>query len=246
MDTGSVGGLDLTEQTPVLLGSKAMAASLTDVGNSLDHPVSPLVNRYRNSLVEDDDDDDDVVFIESIQPPSTSSIIADQRNFIFASSRNEKLQGNDSIIPSSRDLVSQKGNISETIVIDDEEDIETNGGKKKNSFSFIEWGLPGTKNRTKDVDFSTSSLSRRKTKTGVGPFNPGRMNVTGDEFQNGGFATHHSPGMRLQKGLLLFLKCSRASPSRNSVVPTVYLLTKITRVSEKEFRINQDVQSVVN
>ncbi|XP_019507951.1 PREDICTED: zinc finger MYM-type protein 5-like [Hipposideros armiger] len=31
------------------------------------------------------------------------------------------------------------------------------------------------------------------TKTGVGPFNPGRMNVAGDEFQNGGFATQHSP-----------------------------------------------------
>ncbi|XP_036107003.1 zinc finger MYM-type protein 5 isoform X3 [Molossus molossus] len=191
MDTGSVGGLDLTEQTPVLLGSKAMAANLTDTGNSFGHPASPLV-RSRNSSEEDDDDD--VVFIDSIQLPSTSSAVADQRNFTFASSSNGKLQGNDSIIlPSSRDLASQKGNISETIVIDDEEDIETNGGKKKNSFSFIEWGLPGTKNRTKDVDFSTSSLSRRKTKTGVGPFNPGRINVAGDEFQNGGFATHHSP-----------------------------------------------------
>ncbi|XP_054574693.1 zinc finger MYM-type protein 5 [Eptesicus fuscus] len=191
MDTGSVGGLDLTEQTSVLLGSKAMATSFTDVGNSFGHPTSTLVNRSRNSSVEDDDDD--VVFIESIQPPSTFSAIVDPRDFIFASSRNEKLQGNDSLIPSSRDLASQKGYISETIIIEDEEDIETNGGKKKNSFSFIEWGLRGTKNRTKDVDFSTSSLSRRKTKTAVGPFNPGRMNVAGDEFQKGGFATHHSP-----------------------------------------------------
>ncbi|XP_035571966.1 zinc finger MYM-type protein 5-like isoform X3 [Canis lupus baileyi] len=198
MDKCSLRGLDLTEQTPVLLEHKAMAASLTDTGNSFGDPSSLVVNRSRNSLMkeDDDDDDDDVVFIESIQPPSTSTpAIADQRNFIFASSRNERLRGNYSIIlPSSRDLASQKGNVSETIVIDDEEDIETNGGEKKNSSNLIEWGLPGTKNRTKDLDFSTSSLSRSKTKTGVGPFNPGRMNMAGDEFQNGGYATHHSPG----------------------------------------------------
>ncbi|XP_038314538.1 zinc finger MYM-type protein 5 isoform X3 [Canis lupus familiaris] len=198
MDKCSLRGLDLTEQTPVLLEHKAMAASLTDTGNSFGDPSSLVVNRSRNSLMkeDDDDDDDDVVFIESIQPPSTSTpAIADQRNFIFASSRNERLRGNYSIIlPSSRDLASQKGNVSETIVIDDEEDTETNGGEKKNSSNLIEWGLPGTKNRTKDLDFSTSSLSRSKTKTGVGPFNPGRMNMAGDEFQNGGYATHHSPG----------------------------------------------------
>ncbi|XP_066114381.1 zinc finger MYM-type protein 5 isoform X6 [Saccopteryx bilineata] len=199
MDAGSVGGLDLTEQTPVVLGNKAMAASFTDLENSLGDPTSPLLNR--SSSVEDNDDDD-VVFIEFVQPPSTSSAIADQRNFIFASSRNEKLQGNYSIIlPSSRDLASEKGTISETIVIDDEENIETSEGKKKNSSSFIEWGLPGTKNSTRDVDFSTSSLSRRKTKTGVGPFNPGRMNVAGDELQNGGFATHHSPELSLTRRL---------------------------------------------
>ncbi|XP_077724606.1 zinc finger MYM-type protein 5 isoform X7 [Canis aureus] len=146
MDKCSLRGLDLTEQTPVLLEHKVMAASLTDTGNSLGDPSSLVVNRSRNSLMkeDDDDDDDDVVFIESIQPPSTSTpAIADQRNFIFASSRNERLRGNYSIIlPSSRDLASQKGN----------------------------------------------------TKTGVGPFNPGRMNMAGDEFQNGGYATHHSPG----------------------------------------------------
>ncbi|XP_044105315.1 zinc finger MYM-type protein 5 isoform X4 [Neovison vison] len=197
MDKCSVRGLDLDEQTPVLLEHKAIAASLMDIGNSFGNPASPLVNRCRNSSVEDgDDDDEDVVFIESIQPPSTSTpAIADQRNFIFASSRNERLQGNYSIIlPASRDLPSQKGNVSETIVIDDEEDIKTDGGEKKNSSNFVEWGLPGTKNRTKDLDFSTSSLSRSKTKTAVGPFNPGRMNVAGDEFQNGEYATHHSPG----------------------------------------------------
>uniref|UniRef100_A0A2I3RTP5 Zinc finger MYM-type containing 5 n=1 Tax=Pan troglodytes TaxID=9598 RepID=A0A2I3RTP5_PANTR len=194
MEKCSVGGLELTEQTPALLGNMAMATSLMDIGHSFGHPACPLVSRSRNSPVEDDDDDD-VVFIESIQPPSISApAIADERNFIFASSKNEKPQRNYSVIPpSSRDLASQKGNISETIVIDDEEDIETNGGAEKKSSCFIEWGLPGTKNKTNDLDFSTSSLSRSKTKTGVRPFNPGRMNVAGDLFQNGEFATHHSP-----------------------------------------------------
>lgn len=167
MDKCSVGGLELTEQTPALLGNMAMATSLMDIGDSLGHPACPLVSRSRNSPVEDDDD---VVFIESIQPPSISApAIADQRNFILASSKNEKPQGNYSVIPPpSRDLASQKGNISETIVIDDEEDIETNGGAEKNSSCFIEWGLPGTKNKTKDLDFSTSSLSRSKVNAGMG------------------------------------------------------------------------------
>ncbi|EPY87112.1 hypothetical protein CB1_000273063 [Camelus ferus] len=201
-----------------------MTASLMDIGNSFGDPASPLINRSRNSSVEDDDD---VVFIESIQPPSTSApVIGVQRNFTFASSRNEKLQGNYSIIlPSSRDLASQKGSLSETIVIDDEEDMETNGREKRNSSSFIEWGLPRAKNRTKDLDFSTSSLSRSKTKTAVGPFNPGRVNVAGDEFQNGEFATHHSPGKhnqcfnkyRLANGLIMNCceQCGEYLPSKD-------------------------------
>lgn len=41
----------------------------------------------------------------------------------------------------------------------------------------------------------TPSLTSQ-TKTGVGPFNPGRVNVAGDEFQNGDSAAHHSPGKR--------------------------------------------------
>ncbi|XP_043333922.1 zinc finger MYM-type protein 5 isoform X2 [Cervus elaphus] len=235
MDECSAGSLDLTEQTPILLGSKAMAASLMDVGDSFGDTASPLVNRSRNSSVEGDDDD--VVFIESIQPPSISApVIADQRHFVFPASRNKKLLGHYSVIlPSSRYLASQKGNISETIVIDDEEDMETNERKKTVSPSFIEWGFPGTKNRTKDLDFSTSSLSRSKTKTAVGPFNPGRMNVAGGEFQNGGFTTHHSPEMHLPKKLLLFLKGSQVNPSQNVVVRLVCLPMKTARIFEKEF-----------
>lgn len=286
MDPGSVGGLHLTDPTPVLLGSTAMATGLTNVGNSFSGPPNPLVSRsskFQNSSVEDDDD---VVFIEPVHPPPPPApVVADQRASVFASSKNEELQGNDSkILPASKELASQKGSVSETIVIDDEEDIETNQGQEKNASNFIEPRRPPeTKNRANDVDFSTSTFSRSKvnagmgnsgittepdseiqianvttletgvssvndgqlentdgrdmnlmithvtslqntslgdvsnglqsssfgvnmqtytpsltsqTKTGVGPFNPGRVNVAGDEFQNGESAAHHSPGKR--------------------------------------------------
>lgn len=284
MDTSSVGTLELTDQTPVLLGSTAMATSLTNVGNSFSGAANTLVSRsskFQNSSVEDDDD---VVFIEPVQPPpSSASLVTDQRTITFTSSKNEELQGNDpKILPSSKELTSQKGSsVSETIVIDDEEDVETNQGQEKNSSHFIERRPSETKNRTNDVDFSTSTFSRSKvntgmgnsgittepdseiqianvttletgissvsdgqlestdgrdmnlmithvtslhntnlgdvsnglqssnfgvniqtytpsltsqTKSGVGPFNPGRMNVAGDVFQNGESAPHHNPG----------------------------------------------------
>ncbi|XP_049638521.1 zinc finger MYM-type protein 5 [Suncus etruscus] len=189
----SVEVLELTEHTPVLLGSTTI-----NVGNSFGDQINPVVSK--NSPV-DNDEDDDVVFIDSIQPPSTAPAVADPRNFI--SSKTEKLQGNYSkFLLSSRDLTSQKGNIIETIVIDDEEDLETNGADKKISSSFVGWELPGTKNRIKDLDFCTTSLSRSKSKTGVGPFNPGRMNMTGYEFQNGGFPSHHSPDSWISQSAL--------------------------------------------
>ncbi|XP_064131468.1 zinc finger MYM-type protein 5 isoform X6 [Loxodonta africana] len=224
LDKCSVGGIKLTEWTPVLLGSIAKAASLMDVQNSFGGQTSPLGNRSRNSSEEDDD----VVFIESIQPPSVSApAIANQKN-ILTSSRKEKQQGNNFVIlPSSRDLTSQKRNLSETIVIDDEEDLETNHEQKKNSSSFIEWGLPGIKNRTKDLDFYTSSLSRSKNKTGVGPFNPGRMNVAGDMFQNGGFATHHSPDSWISQS---------ASFPRNQKQPEVDSLSPVALLSKQIFQ----------
>ncbi|NXV17586.1 ZMYM2 protein, partial [Cepphus grylle] len=195
-DTSPLGGLELSERTPGLLGNTTMAAGLANVGNTFGGPPSSLVsrpNKFQNSPVEDDDD---VVFIEPIQPPQNStSLIADQRNAAFTSSKNEELQGNDcKMLPPPKDVNSQKGSISETIIIDDEEDIETNQGQEKNASSFNERRLPECKNRTNDMEFSASSFSRSKTKTGVGPFNPGRMNVAGDVFQNGESVTHHNPG----------------------------------------------------
>ncbi|XP_039329348.1 zinc finger MYM-type protein 5 isoform X3 [Saimiri boliviensis] len=236
VDKGSVGGLELTEQTPALLGDMTMATTLMDIGDSFGHPAHPSVSRSRNSPVEDDDDDDDdVVFIESRQPSSVSApAIADQRNFRFMSSKNEKPQGNYSVISlSSRDLASQKGNRSETVVIDDEEAIETHGGVEKTSSCFIEWGLPGTKNKTKDLDLSTSSLSRNKTKTGVGPFNPGRMNVAGDMFQNEEFATHHSPDSWISQS---------ASFPRNQKQPGMDSLSPVALLRKQNFQLTAQQQ----
>lgn len=165
-----------------------MEAHLADMESS-GGPTSSLAGTSRNTHVEDDD----VVFIESVQPPICAPAIPNERNFVFASSKHENPPGTDSTIsPSWRDLTSQKGNLCETIVIDDEGDTDTNGGEEKNPTDFIEWGPNGNKSSTKNVDFPIASLSRSKTKTAVGPFNPGRIDVT-DAFQNGRFAVHHNP-----------------------------------------------------
>ncbi|XP_025118582.1 zinc finger MYM-type protein 2 isoform X1 [Bubalus kerabau] len=316
MDTGSAGGLEVTDQTPVLLGRTAMAASLTDVGNSFSGPPNPLVNRsnkFQSSSVEDDDD---VVFIEPVQPPPPCApVVADQRTITFTSSKNEELPGNDSkILPSSKELASQKGSVSETIVIDDEEDMETNQGQEKNSSNFIERRPSESKNRTNDVDFSPSSFSRSKvnagmgnsgittepdseiqianvttletgvgsvsdgqlehtdgrdmnlmithvtslqnaslgdvsnglqssnfgvnmqtytpsltsqTKTAVGPFNPGRMNVAGDAFQNGESAAHHNPDSWISQS---------ASFPRNQKQPGVDSLSPVASLPKQIFQ----------
>ncbi|XP_035759649.1 zinc finger MYM-type protein 2 isoform X5 [Egretta garzetta] len=317
MDTSPLGGLELSEHTPGLLGNTTMAAGLANVGNTFGGPPSSLVSRpskFQNSPIEDDDD---VVFIEPIQPPQNStSLIADQRNTAFTSSRNEELQGNDcKMLPPPKDLNSQKGSISETIIIDDEEDIETNQGQEKNASSFNERKLPECKNRTNDMEFSASSFSRSKvnsgignsgittepdseiqianvttletgamssvsdghlenaeghdmnlmithvtslqnanlgdvsnglqssnfgvnmqtytpsltsqTKTGVGPFNPGRMNVAGDVFQNGESVTHHNPDSWISQS---------ASFPRNQKQPGVDSLSPVASLPKQIFQ----------
>ncbi|XP_052047326.1 zinc finger MYM-type protein 5 isoform X2 [Apodemus sylvaticus] len=165
-----------------------MEAHLADVETS-GGLTGSLASTSRYAPVEDDD----VVFVESIQPPVCAPAIPNERNFVFASSKHENPQGTDSTIPtSSRDLTSQKGNICETIVIDDEGDMDTNGEEEKNPTNFIEWVPHTNKNSTKNVDFPIASLSRSKSKTAIGSFNPGRIDVT-DAVQNGKFAVHHNP-----------------------------------------------------
>ncbi|KAM9263371.1 zinc finger MYM-type protein 2 isoform 3-T4 [Cariama cristata] len=317
MDTSPLGGLELSEHTPGLLGNTTMAAGLANVGNTFGGPPSSLVsrpNKFQNSPIEDDDD---VVFIEPVQPPQNSaSLIADQRNTAFTSSKNEELQGNDcKMLPPPKDLNSQKGSISETIIIDDEEDIETNQGQEKNASSFNERRLPECKSRTNDMEFSASSFSRSKvnsgignsgittepdseiqianvttletgamssvsdchlenaegrdmnlmithvtslqnaslgdvsnglqssnfgvnmqtytpsltsqTKTGVGPFNPGRMNVAGDVFQNGESVTHHNPDSWISQS---------ASFPRNQKQPGVDSLSPVASLPKQIFQ----------
>ncbi|XP_053871474.1 zinc finger MYM-type protein 2 isoform X3 [Malaclemys terrapin pileata] len=316
MDRSSLGGLELSEHTSGLLGTTAMATGLANIGNSFGGPPNTLVcrtNKFQNSSIEDDDD---VVFIEPIQPPQTStSLISDQRNIAFISSKSDELQGNDSkMLPPSKDLSSQKGSISETIIIDDEEDIETNQGQEKNASSFNERRLPECKNRSSNMEFSASSFSRSKvnagignsgittepdseiqianvttletgmssvndghlentegrdmnlmithvtslqntnlgdvsnglqssnfgvniqtytpsltsqTKTGVGPFNPGRMNVAGDVFQNGESVTHHSPDSWISQS---------ASFPRNQKQPGVDSLSPVASLPKQIFQ----------
>ncbi|XP_024072787.1 zinc finger MYM-type protein 2 isoform X2 [Terrapene carolina triunguis] len=229
MDRSSLGGLELSEHTSGLLGTTAMATGLAKIGNSFGGPPNTLVsrtNKFQNSSIEDDDD---VVFIEPIQPPQTStSLISDQRNIAFISSKSDELQGNDSkMLPPSKDLSSQKGSISETIIIDDEEDIETDQGQEKNASSFNERRLPECKNRSSDMEFSASSFSRSKTKTGVGPFNPGRMNVAGDVFQNGESVTHHSPDSWISQS---------ASFPRNQKQPGVDSLSPVASLPKQIFQ----------
>ncbi|XP_051465244.1 zinc finger MYM-type protein 2 isoform X2 [Apus apus] len=227
MDTSPLGGLELSQHTSGVLVNTTMAAGLANVGNTFGSPPGSLVsrpNKFQNSPMEDDDD---VVFIEPIQPPQNSASLADQRNAVFASSKNEELQGNDcKMLPPPKDLNSQKGSISETIIIDDEEDIETNQGQEKNASSFNERRLPECKNRT-DMEFSPSSFSRSKTKTGVGPFNPGRMNVAGDVFQNGESATHHNPDSWISQS---------ASFPRNQKQPGVDSLSPVASLPKQIFQ----------
>ncbi|XP_071591737.1 zinc finger MYM-type protein 2 isoform X4 [Heliangelus exortis] len=229
MDTSPLGGLELSEHTSGVLVDTTMAAGLANVGNTFGGPPGSLVSRpskFQNSSIEDDDD---VVFVEPVQPPHNSaSLIADQRNAAFTSSKNEELQGNDcKMLPSPKDLNSQKRSISETIIIDDEDDIETNQGQEKNASSFNERRLPECKNRINDMEFSSSGFSRSKTKTGVGPFNPGRMNVAGDVFQNGESATHHNPDSWISQS---------ASFPRNQKQPGVDSLSPVASLPKQIFQ----------
>ncbi|EHB09923.1 Zinc finger MYM-type protein 5, partial [Heterocephalus glaber] len=65
------------------------------------------------------------------------------------------------------------------------------------------------------------------TKTGVGPFNPGRMNVAGDVFQNGGFTTQHNPDSWISQS---------ASFPRNQKQPGVDSLSPVASLPKQIFQ----------
>ncbi|XP_077197758.1 zinc finger MYM-type protein 2 isoform X3 [Paroedura picta] len=292
-----------------------MATGLANVGNSFGGPSNSLVSRskFQNTSVEDDDD---VVFVEPVQPPQIPApLITDPRNVAFGSPTNEEHHGSDpKVATPSKDLSSQKGSITETIIIDDEEDMETSQGLEKNDSSFSERRFPECKNRANEMEFSTPSFSRSKvnagvgnsgittepdseiqianvttlergmssvsvgrlentegrdmnlmithvtslqntslgdvsnglqssnfgvniqtytpsltsqTKTGVGPFNPGRMSVAGDVFQNGESATHHNPDSWISQS---------ASFPRNQKQPGVDSLSPVASLPKQVFQ----------
>ncbi|XP_049557215.1 zinc finger MYM-type protein 5 isoform X2 [Orcinus orca] len=65
------------------------------------------------------------------------------------------------------------------------------------------------------------------TKTAVGPFNPGRMNVAGDVFQNGGFTAHHNPDSWISQS---------ASFPRNQKQPGVDSLSPVDSLPKQIFQ----------
>ncbi|XP_022378293.1 zinc finger MYM-type protein 5 isoform X3 [Enhydra lutris kenyoni] len=67
----------------------------------------------------------------------------------------------------------------------------------------------------------------QETKTAVGPFNPGRMNVAGGEFQNGEYATHHSPDSWISQS---------ASFPRNQKHPGVDSLAPVASLPKQIFQ----------
>lgn len=218
----------LSERSSGLLGPTTMATGLANVGSSFGGPSNSLVSRskFQSTSIEDDDD---VVFVEPVQPPQISTpLVTEHRSVVFNASSNEEHHGNDpKVVTPTKDLSSQKGSVTETIIIDDEEDTETNQMQERNDSSFSERRFPECKNRANEMEFSTPSFSRSKTKTGIGPFNPGRMNVAGDVFQNGESATHHNPDSWISQS---------ASFPRNQKQPGVDSLSPVASLPKQVFQ----------
>ncbi|XP_075054970.1 zinc finger MYM-type protein 2 [Mixophyes fleayi] len=252
-----------------------MATGLKNVGNAFGGPIPSKT--FQSTAVVDDDDDDDVVFIEPVQIPQNAPSVT-PRSAVY-SSKNENHRADSKSHSSSKDIESSKGAITETIIIDDEEEPEPSRVHDKNASSFSTRRLMDS-NKSVNVDFPSSScFSSNKpnagmstgittepdseiqianvttlesgvssvsdghhqnsesrdmnlmithvtslqnpgmgevpnglqatnfgghvqtypspltspTKVTTGPYNPGRINVGGDVFQNGESATHHTP-----------------------------------------------------
>ncbi|XP_068123028.1 zinc finger MYM-type protein 2 isoform X2 [Hyperolius riggenbachi] len=248
-----------------------MATGLKNVGNAFAGP-SPA-KTFQNTGPVIVDDDDDVVFIEPIQVSKTAPPPA-PRNTGFSAASNENHRADPKSHSSTKDGDSSKGTITETIIIDDEEEPEPARVPEKNASSFnnrriVDSGRPGadfppqstfTRNKpnvgivnsgittepdseiqianvtTLDSGLSSVSDSHEgrdmnlmithvtslqnpgmgevsnglqapnfgghaqtfssplasQNKPTTGPYNPGRVNVSSDVFQNGESATHHT------------------------------------------------------
>ncbi|XP_053564502.1 zinc finger MYM-type protein 2 [Bombina bombina] len=264
-----------------------MATGLTNVGHAFGGP--PTSSTFQSTSV---DDDDDVVFIEPVQV-AQNTVPVDQRNVGF-----RRVEAKS--VSSTKDLDSLKGTISETIIIDDEEDSELNQVQDKNASS-----LRSMDSNRSNTDFSTpTGFSRNKgstgmmnvgittepdseiqianvttletgissmsdshvqnvegrdmnlmithvtslqnpslaqvpngvnvqtyppppgsqSKTAMGPYNPGRINVSGEVFQNGESATHPNPDSWISQS---------ASFPRNQKQPVVDSLSPVASLPKQ-------------
>ncbi|XP_077340122.1 zinc finger MYM-type protein 2 isoform X2 [Lithobates pipiens] len=255
-----------------------MATGLKNVGNAFGGPSPAKTFQSAPAVIVDDDDD--VVFIEPVRVPQSAPPPA-SRSTGFPPSLNENHRAelkSHSSHSSSKDVDSGKGIISETIIIDDEEEPEPSRAPDKNASSFSTPRLMDSNRPIADFP-SSSTFPRNKQSTGMinsgittepdseiqianvttldsglgsvgdgplqssegrdmnlmithvtslqnpgmgevpnglqgasfgahiqtypsphtsqnkpttGPYNPGRINVSGDVFQNGESTTHHT------------------------------------------------------
>ncbi|CAI9612853.1 unnamed protein product [Staurois parvus] len=165
-----------------------MATGLKNVGNAFGGPSPSKTFQSAPAVIVDDDDD--VVFIEPVQVPQSAPPSA-SRSSGFPPSVNENHRAELKSHSSSKDADSGKGIISETIIIDDEEEPEPSRAPDKNASSFSTPRLMDSSRPVADFP-SASTFPRNKNKSTTGPYNPGRINVSGDVFQNGESSTHHT------------------------------------------------------
>ncbi|XP_064413942.1 zinc finger MYM-type protein 2 isoform X2 [Latimeria chalumnae] len=257
-----------------------MATSLSNLGTTFDSQSNNLISnssKLQPSTMEEDDDD--VVFIEPSPLPISAPTQLDQTKVPFTTTKPEAFQKGEPKTLSSKDSGTQLEKVSEPIVIDDEEDIETNLGQEK-IVSSVSEGRFVEPNRTSELELTTSKFPRSlvnaglassgittepdseiqianvttldgdlnsvsnvqleppeggdmnlmitnvtslqnsgignvgnghqsnnfginmqmytppltsQTKAGIGSFNPGRVNTSGEVFQNGESLVHHIP-----------------------------------------------------
>ncbi|XP_073518507.1 zinc finger MYM-type protein 2 [Phyllobates terribilis] len=140
-----------------------MATGLKNVGHAFGGPTSSKTFQTTSVIV---DDDDDVVFIEPVQVPQNVPPAA-PRSAGFSSTKENHRADLKSHSSSSKDLDTSKGIISETIIIDDEEEPEPSRVHDKNASTFTSRRLMDS-NRSVNVDYPSSShFSRNKPSAGL-------------------------------------------------------------------------------
>lgn len=143
--------------------SNAMATGLKNVGNAFAGPSPSKTFQSAPPVIVDDDDD--VVFIEPVQVPQSAPPPA-SRSTGFSQPLNENHRAELKSHSSSKDADSGKGIISETIIIDDEEEPEPSRAPDKNASSFSNPRLMDSNRPISDFP-SSSTFPRNKPNTGI-------------------------------------------------------------------------------